>query len=64
MVSLDDALAGEADERAGLGQDDVALHGERRGHAARRGVGEHRDVGQTRRLAMALHARRTPSPSA
>ena len=38
---LDDALPREADERARLGQDDVALHGERRGDAARRGVGEH-----------------------
>ena len=45
----DDPLAGEPDERAGLGQDDIALHGERRRHAAGRGVGEHGDEGQTGR---------------
>ena len=41
------ALAREADERMGLREDDVALHGERRGDAARRRVGDDRDVGQT-----------------
>ena len=40
------ALAREADERMGLREDDVALHGERRGDAARRRVGDDRDVGQ------------------
>ena len=50
----DDALPGKPDERAGFGQNDVALHGERRRHAAGRGVGEHGDEGQTGR-AQALH---------
>ena len=40
------ALAREADERMGLREDDIALHGERRGDAARRRIGDDRDVGQ------------------
>ncbi len=42
---LDDARAGEADQRAGLGDVEVAEHGEAGGDAAGGRVGEHRDVG-------------------
>ncbi len=47
---LDDPRAGEPDDRAGLGQDDVAEHRERRRHAAGRRIGQHDDVGQPRFL--------------
>ena len=59
----DNALPGEADERFGLGQDDVAVHSERRGDAAGGGIGDDRDVRQMRR-GMALDARTRSSPSA
>ena len=42
---LDDAGAGEADERAGFGDVEVAEHGEGGGDAAGGGVGHQRDVG-------------------
>ncbi len=42
---LDDARAGEADERAGFGDVEVAEHGEAGGDAAGGGVGEDADVG-------------------
>ena len=45
----DNALPGEADERFGFGQDDIAVHGERRGDAAGGGIGDDRDVRQMRR---------------
>ena len=38
---LDDARAGEADQRLRLGDVHVAQHGEARGHAAGRGIGQH-----------------------
>src|SRR6266852_7128698 len=41
---LDDAGAGEADERAGLRDVEVAEHGEAGGDAASRGIGEQRNV--------------------
>ena len=47
---LDDARAGEADQRAGLGDLDVAQHGEARGDAAGGRIGQHDDVGQARFL--------------
>ncbi len=43
---LDDARAGKADQRAGLGQMHVAQHGIGSGDATGRGVGEHHDEGQ------------------
>ena len=43
---LDDALAGEADQRAGLGDLDVAKHCVGRGNAAGRRIGQDDDVGQ------------------
>ena len=66
----DNALPGEADERFGLGQDDVAVHGKRRGDAASGGIGDDRDVRQMRggmaldgaRGLRHLHERR-PNPS-
>ena len=45
---LDDARPGEADERAGLGEMDVAEHGVGRRDAAGRRIGEHDDIGQFR----------------
>jgi hypothetical protein len=42
---FDDAGAGEADERAGFGDVEVAEHGEAGGDAAGGGVGEDADVG-------------------
>ena len=50
---LNHATAGEADERAGLGNNHVALHRETRGHAARSGIGNHREIRQAR-LAVTL----------
>ena len=47
---LDDARAGEADERLRLGDVDVAEHREAGGDAAGRGIGQHRDVGQPRAI--------------
>ena len=47
---LDDARAGETDDRAGLGENDVAEHRERGRHAAGRRIGQHDDVGQPRFL--------------
>ena len=44
---LDHARAGEADQRAGLGDLDVAQHGEAGGDAAGGGVGQHDDERQT-----------------
>src|SRR2546427_3612985 len=41
-----DPWSGEPDQRARLGQDDVAEHREARGDAAGRGIGEDRDVRQ------------------
>src|SRR5918994_3327270 len=41
---LDDALSREADHRARLGQDHVALHGKRCRDAAGSGIGEYGDV--------------------
>ena len=46
--------AGEADQRAGLGDLHVAEHGVGGGDAAGRRIGQHDDVGQAR-LAQALH---------
>ena len=43
---FDHACAGEADQRAGLGDLDVAQHGERGGDAAGGGIGQHNDEGQ------------------
>src|SRR6266849_3193285 len=43
---LDDARAGETDERAGFADVEVAEHGEAGGNAAGGGVGEHGDVGK------------------
>ena len=51
---LDDARPGEADQRAGLGDMDVAEHGVRRGHAAGGRMGQHHDVRKLR-LAELLH---------
>ena len=45
---LHHARAGKADERTRLGEDDVALHGKARRHAAGGGVGEHGQVEQPR----------------
>ena len=45
---LDHPRSGEADQRAGLGDVDVAEHREAGGHAAGGRVGQHRDVGQPR----------------
>ena len=42
---LDDARTRETDQRAGLGDVQVAQHGEAGGDAARRRVGQHADVG-------------------
>ena len=42
---LDHPRAGEADERAGLGDVNVAEHAVGGGHAARGGIGEHDDIG-------------------
>ena len=50
---LDHARAGEADEGVGLGDMDVAQHGERGRHAAGRRIGQHDDVGQARLLDLA-----------
>ena len=47
---LDDARAGEADERLRLGDVEVAQHREARGHAAGRRIGQDRDVGQPRAI--------------
>ena len=47
---LDDARAGEADQRAGLGEMHVAEHGVGGGDAAGRRIGEDDDVGQARVL--------------
>ena len=47
---LDDARAGEADERLRLGDVDVAEHREARGHAAGRRIGQDRDVGEPRAI--------------
>src|SRR5258708_39216163 len=43
---LDDARAGETDERAGLANIEVAEHGETGGNATSGGIGEHGNVGQ------------------
>src|SRR5260370_29456476 len=43
---LDDARAGETDERAGLANVEVAEHGEAGGNATSGGIGEHGNVGQ------------------
>ena len=51
---LDDARAGEADQRAGLGDLHVAQHGVGGGDAAGGRIGEHDDVGLLR-LAQHLH---------
>ena len=45
---------GKADQRAGLGDMDVAEHGVGGGHAAGGGVGQHHDIGELR-LAQLLH---------
>ena len=45
---LDDARAGEADQRARLGDVEVAEHRQARGHAARGRVGQHGDERQAR----------------
>ena len=45
---LDDARTRETDERARLGDVEVAEHRETRGHAARGRIGQHRDERQTR----------------
>ena len=45
---LNHATASEADKRAGLGNNHIALHRETRGHAARGGVGNHRKIRQAR----------------
>ena len=47
---LDDPLPGEADDRAGLGERDVAEHGEGGGNPARGRVAEQHDIGQARLL--------------
>ena len=51
---LDDARTGEADQRAGLGDVDVAEHRVGRGDAAGRRIGQHDDIGLAR-LAQPLH---------
>ena len=56
-VLLDHARAGKCRQGIGLGQDNVALHGEARGYASGRRIGEHRDI-QTARLAVAPNRRR------
>ena len=43
---LDDARTGEADQRAGFGNIQIAQHGEAGGNAAGGGIGEHADVRQ------------------
>lgn len=43
-----DARPREADERTGLGEDGVALHGEAGRHAARGWIGEEHEVGEAR----------------
>ena len=45
---FDDARAGETDQRAGLGDVQVAQHGEAGGDAAGGGIGEHGDEGHAR----------------
>ncbi len=55
---LDHARAGEADQRAGLGDMHVAEHGVGRGHAAGGRIGQHDDVGQA-----SLRAASAPRPS-
>ena len=45
---LNHTTPSEADERAGLGNNHVALHRETRGHASRGGVGNHRKIRQAR----------------
>ena len=50
---LDHARAGEADDGVGLGDMDVAQHGERGRDAAGRRIGQHDDVGQARLLHLA-----------
>ena len=65
---LDHALAGEADQRVGLGQLDVAEHGVGGGHPAGGGIGQHDDVGQAGLLELGqrdggarhLHQRQDP----
>ena len=47
---LDDARAGESDQRLRLGDVEIAQHRKARGHAAGRGIGEDRDVGQPRAI--------------
>ena len=54
---LDHARAGEADQRAGLGDVHVAQHGVGGGDAAGGRIGEHDEIGQAR-LAQALHGDR------
>ena len=56
---LDHPRPREADHRPGLGQMDVADHGEGRGDAARGRVGQDHDVGQARLLDL-LHRHRGP----
>ena len=54
---LNDARTRKANERARLGDVDVAQHGVGGRHAARRRVGQHDDIGQAR-LAQLLHGNR------
>ena len=56
---LDDARAGEADQRAGLGDMHVAEHRIRGGDAAGGGIGENDDIGLAR-LVQLLHGDRGP----
>ena len=60
---LDDARAGEADQRLRLGDVEIAEHREARRHAAGRRIGEHGDVGQPRPIEP-RRARRRSWPSA
>ena len=67
----DRARPGEADQRLGLGDDEVAEHGEARGHAAGRRVGQQRDEqpagvvepGQRRAGLGHLHQRERATPA-
>ena len=52
---IKDARAGEADQRAGLGNMDIPEHGVGRGNSASGRIGQHPDVGQFR-FAQHLHA--------
>ena len=54
---LDDARAGEADERLRLRDVHVAEHREARGHAAGRRIGQDRDVGEPRAIEPRQRAR-------